>query len=97
MVFIVIGLFLLLPVTRTVPNPCLLRIQDFGLGTDQVRARHGPGTEVLNIGLIIRYVEKTYLEFLTAKLQITCKNSRFFETFSEIFRFIVYQFENLSK
>jgi len=45
MVFIVIGLFLLLPVTRTVPNPCLLRIQDFGLGTDQVRARHGPGTE----------------------------------------------------
>jgi len=26
MVFIVIGLFLLLPVTRTVPNPCLLRI-----------------------------------------------------------------------
>ncbi|RGU21011.1 hypothetical protein DWW88_24070 [Bacteroides cellulosilyticus] len=94
MVFIVIGLFLLLPVTRTVPNPCLLRIQDFGLGTGQTRTGYG---RVLNIGLIIRYVEKTYLEFLTAKLQITCKNSRFFETFSEIFRFIVYQFENLSK
>ena len=87
------------------PEPYPARISSVSIRMDQIRTRYGPDTDqtrtgygrVLNIGLIIRYVEKTYLEFLTAKLQITCKNSRFFETFREIFRFIVYQFENLSK